>query len=68
MRFIYDHCGKILIGLLVVCFVGMYYDQKNVCRLMQECLKDHKEYECYAMLRRPHRGNSYVPTPVIIPR
>ena len=32
--------------------------------LMEECMKDHKEYECYAMLRG---GSNFKPIPIIMP-
>ncbi len=45
-----------LVGFVVVVTVYcVVIDGKENERLMQQCLRDHKEYECVAMLRRHYK-------------
>lgn len=69
---IFDHLGWIfiLVVSLIVVFAFIFgcEDNKEHERLMQECMKDHKEYECYSMLKscNQHTNSTYVPMPMII--
>lgn len=45
----------IVIGLLVGLALMFYFSFKSYDRLMAECLKDHKEYECVSMLHGGRR-------------
>lgn len=60
----------IMIGLLILLFIvmpiGFYVCLKNDNRLLAECMKDHKEYECHAMLDS-HHDSTTMPIPIIIP-
>ena len=37
-------------GLLAVPY-GLYQERQRYTRLMEQCLSDHKEYECVLMMR-----------------
>ena len=52
----------LLIGGLIYCVHGI---DKEHDRLMAECMKDHKEYECVSMLKS-NTGTTVVPMPVVI--
>ena len=46
--------------LVLICWAQRTEDQ----RLLAQCMKDRKEYECVAMLRRP--SSDVIPVPIII--
>lgn len=53
----------LMIMALIGCLIFLIFDKTDENR-MKECMKDHKEYECAAMLKSCHRTAVY---PLIIP-
>lgn len=51
-----------IVILFIILGIGIYGHSKSenerLQRLMEQCLKDHKEYECEAMLRKNTIDNS----------
>lgn len=43
--------GLFLITFLGLGIVGIVMECRQENRLFKECLKDHKEYECYGIMR-----------------
>lgn len=60
---IFDNFGWIISTFLITVFILIFIVQNQECkeynRLLTECLKDHKEYECVSMLR--HNSNRSLP-------
>jgi len=56
----------IIVALLIGLFKHEFAEEQRFDRLMAECLQDHKEYECEAILRTGNTS-TLVPMPIIIP-
>lgn len=47
----------LVIGLFILIVVGSIMETANTERLYKQCLLDHKEYECYSMIKK-HNSDS----------
>lgn len=73
----YDGCAIGLIGLFLLVITGLgvavvhdaRQDAKEHKHFMEQCLKDHKEYECTALWRagEDHDNTAVIPMPIYIP-
>lgn len=71
--FFADNIGHILIGtfllaLILAIILMIHEDHKTYHAWLDECVKDHKEYECVAMYRAGERNIIAIPVPIIVPR
>lgn len=65
-------CLLTLALLVVIGCIGIVYsctqENRTFKEFMAQCMKDHKEYECYALWRQGNRDQTaVVPIPIIIP-
>ena len=68
-NFIDKNLGKILIVIFLIATSLVIFAAANnvdyTDNLMQECMKDRPEYECYSMIKRNNRAANCAP--VVIP-
>ena len=57
------------LGVLVVGLIWAIFTDDSHQKFMEQCLKDHKEYECTAMWRAgdKHVQPAVVPMPIVVP-
>lgn len=68
-------CENFVEMLVVVCIltivfgigIGIHVEIQQKRAFMQQCMEDHKEYECTAMWRAGETKTTTVPVPIIIP-
>lgn len=55
------------LGVLAAGFMWAAFTDDSHQRFMEQCLKDHKEYECTAMWRAGEKPAQPVPFPIVVP-
>lgn len=55
----------VVLGILALITAGLIAMSQKDDRLMKQCMQDHKEYECQAMLKHP--GSITAVVPVFVP-
>lgn len=58
----------VIFGMLVIILYNVPKNNRRYERMFQQCLKDHKEYECENLLNKKSSSRTANPIPIIIPR